>query len=430
MEVLMRNTLSCFVFLIVLGLSGSLAAADLPDVVELLFAWQNSTADSPGVLPDAAFTQYRDSHNAHELALAAELCGPVEARRLIGEFNWISRLSDGQIILHAVPRDELTQLFCPGIDVAWDAEHQRPASLRFYDDPASARAVTISPPTALEPASVTRVAARPVHPDPLIQLASLNAIESPVDAPALALPEVLRRWAEATSRIERAHLEFVYYSYDSVYFIEQRCHGRFRWEAPDRACYELFNTGDDATAEIRRKDPAGNPFTRGTAEPLMYCWNGTEVIFAHPAQRTYEVFDVPSDPEVRQTGSWGRIWCAYADPHCILPGVVDVHSDGLHNRFEWALLRQDEEQILLCGLPLQAADQQELSQLQVILDPHTFRTRATRLYDVTGSRETVHVFCESKFNDDVNYSENWTPDLTGYELLNSAPPAPPATIAD
>lgn len=422
----MRNILSCSALMITLCMAAPLAAAQPPDVVELLYAWQNSTAGTPGVLSDAAFPDVRDSHNAHELALAAQLCGPVDARRLIEEFTWTPRVVDEKIILHAVPRDEFTQLFCHGIDVKWDAEQQRPASLRFYDDPATPRAVTINPPAAFQPASVTRVAARPVHPDPLIQLASLTTIESPVNATALTLSEILRRWSDATSRIERAHLEFACYRYDSIYFIEQRCRGRFRWEAPDRACYERFNADDDATAPTRRKGSNGEPFTRDTMSPLMFCWNGNEVIIANPELHTYDVFDVPSDPEARQTGSWGRIWSTFADPHRILPGVVDAHSNDFQSRFEWSLLRQDDEQILLSGVPLHEEDQRDMARLQVILDPDTFRVRATRIDDPTGNVETVHVFGDLRFNEDVNYSENWTPDLTGYEQLNSAPPAPPA----
>jgi hypothetical protein len=426
MEAFMRNSVSRSALLLVLCIALSSRAAEPPDIAELLYAWQTSAIDQPALLADAAFADSRNTHNAHELSLAAEFYGPVDARRLIEQFTWSSRSVEGQTVLHAVPRDEFTRLFCAGVDVEWDADQQRPRSLRFYDEPASPRAVAIHPPAAPEHAAVTRVAARPVHTDTLIQLAALNTIEDAPESP-LELSEILRRWTDATSRIERAHLEFMRFNYDNLYFVEQRCHGRFRWEAPDRACYELFNSGDDGTAETKRKGPHGEPFIRESADPLMLCWDGNEVIIAHPELRTYDVFDVPSDPEVRQTGSWGRIWSVYADPHRILPGVVDVHSEGLHDRFEWTLLRQDDEQILLCGRPLLTEDQQQLSQLQVILDPQTFRTRATRVYDVTGNRETVHVFCESKFNNDVNYSENWTPDLTDYQQLNSAPPAPPAT---
>jgi hypothetical protein len=423
----MRNSVTRFAPLLVVCLASQLAAAESPDVVELLYAWQNSTADVPALLADTALAGSRNTHNAHELSLAAELYGPVDARRLIEQFTWTGRIVEGRIILHAIPRDEFTQLFCAGVDIEWDADRRRPRTLRFYDNPTSPRTIAIHPPEAAGDAAVTRVAARPVQSDALIQLASLSTIEDREADPAPELPEILRRWSDATRRIERSYMEFVFYNYDSVYFIERRCHGRFRWEAPDRACYERFIADDDATAPTRRKGPNGEPFTRDTTDPLMFCWDGNEVIIAHPELRTYSVFEVPSDPEVRQTGSWGRIWCTFADPHKILPGVVDAHSDEFQGRFEWSLLRQDDEQILLSGVPLREEDQRDMARLQVILDPETFRVRATRLYAPTGNAETVHVFCESRVNEDVNYSANWTPDLTGYEQLNSAPPAPPAT---
>lgn len=425
MDPLLRNMLRCSTLLIVLCRSSTTFAAESPDVVELLHAWQNSATEQPALLAEAAFDS-RGIQNAHERAIAAELFGPVDARRLIREFAWTVRADQGRVMLHAVPRDEFTRLFCAGVDIEWDAENRRPRTLRFYDDPASPRTVAILSPDSPPSEGVPHRAARPVHGDTLIQLASLSVVDSPAAAAPPALPDILQRWAEATSRISRADLEFVFYRYDSLYLIEQRCRGRFRWEAPDRACYERFGTGEDAGVPARRNGPDGEPFTRDVPSPVMFSWNGSEVIIAHPDLRTYAVFDVPSDREARQTGSWGRIWSTFADPHTILPGVVDAHSDAFQSRFEWSLLRQDDKQILLRGVPLREEDQRDMAQLQVILDPDTFRVRATRMDDPTGNVETVHVFRESRYNEGVNDSPNWTSDLKGYEQIDSAPPAPPA----
>lgn len=403
-------------------------AGDPPDVVAVLHAWEQATEGVPAPLADVVFDEYRDSHSAHELELAAELYGAVDARRLIEDFAWMAAMQGERLVLHAVPRDELMRLFCPGVDVEFDAGTATPRLLRFHDE-AGPKSVVLTRPASEEPA-VTRTAARPVPTATVIRLAagvSISDIEDASVAPS-RLSELLDRWAAATRQIKQAKLKFNRFTYDTTYFTETRSRGRFRFQSPDRGCYELFSVDENSDLISRRKGPHGEGYTVSTEPPVTYFWADNELILIHPDSQSYQVFDIPEefDSEIRTVGSWDRAWTSLADPQRLLPGVVDVHSRDFLDDFSWSLLNQTDERITLKGTLRTDEGRYELAELQVILDARTFRTVATRTVAPNGARETVHVFDDADYNSEIGAPAEWLPDLSGFTHDNPAPPAPAA----
>ncbi len=402
-------------------------AGELTDIVAVLHLWERTSEGVPAPLADVAFAEYCDSHNAHELELAAELFGAVDARRLIEDFAWSGSVEGERVVLHAVPRDEVTRLFCAGIDIELGARTVLPMQIRFHDSETGPRKTALARPAGLEPA-VTRTASRPVHTASLIQWASgLSVADRDADS-APELTQVLDRWAAATRGIDRAELRFVRFHYDGVYFIEQRCRGRFRFQAPGAGCYELLPADEESEPTSKRKGPHGESYTVTTAPPVTYYWNDGELMLIHPKDRVLEVFDIPEelDSEIRTVGSWDRIWVGLADPQRLLPGVVDVHSRDFLDDFAWSLLNRTDERITLKGVPRTGDGSFEFSELQVILDACTYRTEATRVISPSGSTETVHVFNRADYNGDIGSPEEWLPDLSEFTDSNPAPPAPAA----
>ena len=229
-------------------------------------------------------------------------------------------------------------------------------------------------------------------------------------------------------QIKSARLRFHRFTYDSTYFIETRSRGRFRFQSPDRGCYELFRLDENATLTSHRKGPRGEAYTVSTEPPATYFWADKKLILIHPDAQSYQEFEIPEelDSEIRTVGSWDRVWTSLADPQRLLPGVVDVHSGDFLDDFSWSLLNRTDERITLKGIPRSDAELYELAELQVILDARTFRTVATRTVARSGGREMVHVFDDADYNTEIGAPAEWLPDLSELTHDHPAPPAPAA----
>ncbi len=402
-----RGAVSCLSALVFLVAATS--AADPND--ELLLAlkeWEAATADVPQPLPDKALVAYRNTHNAHELEAAAELFGPVSARRLVEEYRWtLERGDSGEIRLHGEPRDVTTSLFFSGVDVVLDGATHRPASIQFV----GVQGAPI-PPVMVMATNTAKTAQEAAHQSD-IQLV-VNVTE-PRDEPApprpVELESILNRWQEAAGRIETAEIRFHRYVYDHVYLAETRSIGRICFEAPNLGAYELEPVDSATDTQPARIDSQRGKYQLTRAGSTRIHWNGSRVWVIDLDQKSYDVWTIPEPlPEV--FSGWSFFIHQLASPSDYLPAVINLSDDFLH-RFQWKLVRDDDRGLMLQGTPISNRDRSELNLLQVLIDRDTFRTSATRIMNAMGSKETTHVLEYVSVNDNRVSRRGWVPDLFG-----------------
>lgn len=399
------------------------------ELLQVLREWEQATAGLPKPLPDAAFPDLFESHTAHELDVAARLYGAVTARELIEEFNWsLESTTQTTIVVKGFPRDKVAQLFYSAFEVTLDRQSKRPSEIQFLDRDGTPReqAVRFRVVAARNPGA-TSGSVRTVAGN----TGETGAAEAA--PPQAELPLILLRWVAATREIRAAELRFRRYVYDSIHAEEIRGEGRFIFEAPGRGLYELrpVELSDGVTSQRTTAD--GEPFEMAPDEWVSCYWTGTHLVWIDERERSYETMPLPeaNTGDIRPVGSWDRVWAGWAGPQRALPGVIDAHTDSFIDRFDWTLLLRNERQIILQGRPKTDDDRFHLSLLQVVLDPNTYLTTATRMIDASGNRETVHVFEPVRISREPKAeSDDWEPDLTQYRERTAPPPAPPAVIEE
>ncbi len=244
-----------------------------------------------------------------------------------------------------------------------------------------------------------------------------------------AVAEVLSRWEQSVSELKSVELKFKRFDRDPVFELETRGVGRFVFVAPDRGVYEL-----KAASVIERADGptsvSGGKFSVNAAKPQLYWWTGKTVTIVDDREKTFDELSIPKCArgcQMQTVGSFDVIWQVLAGPQKALPGVVEIRSEKLVNRFQWSIVEKNDSRIMLEGRPKVTNDRRHMSRLDVILDPKSFRTVATRVVDPAGSRTTDHVFEYVRVNvPELENEAAWKPDLSGMSPVGPPPTAPPA----
>jgi hypothetical protein len=180
----------------------------------------------------------------------------------------------------------------------------------------------------------------------------------------------------------------------------------------------------------RAEGPAaasGQRMMVAAAKPQLYWWSGENVTIVDDREKTYDTLPIPKrmSENIQTVGSWDVIWQVLAGPQKALPAVVDLKAEKMLNRFEWEVMENSDTQIHLQGAPKTPQDRRHIKLLNVMLDPKTYRTTATRLVDPSGSRETIHRFEYVKVNDEsLNDQSSWKPNLETLSPLGPPPLAP------
>jgi hypothetical protein len=401
------------------------------ELLQVLRDWERSTAELPKPLPDAAFPDSFESHTAHELDVAARLYGAVTAHKLIEDFNWsLEGTTETTVVLKGYPRDEVDRLFYSAFEITLDRQSMRPTSIQFLGTDGTPRPQLVR----LRISNRVNVDSVPLGGDVRTIAVTPADIEQP-DSPNVTadLESILAHWVRATREIRAAEFRFRRYVYDSIYQQEIRGQGRFIFEAPGRGLYQLEPVELSRDAVSRRTSAAGEPYALTPDERVTCYWTGTHLVWIDDEQHTYEMMPLPEliTGDIRPVGSWDRVWAGWAGPQRALPGVIDAHTDDFIARFDWTLLRRDDRQVILQGRPRTDDDRFHLSLLQVVLDPKTYLTSATRMIDAGGNRETVHVFEHVRIDRTPTARHaDWEPDLSQYRQQAPPPPAPPAAMEE
>jgi len=467
--------LFCLTSLVVtLGISAAVAAeepASADDAVHVrLRQWEHASASRSSVTPDELSQRFRDTHSAHELAVATDLIGPVKANELTSRYIWAFApvSTDTKVRLVAIPKDTVSQLFCRSILVTLDTTGAA-ASVRFVGvadkevAPTNGiqlveaihvsdlhRAVTHASAKSVE--SRTGNLAGPLASQSPQRMATNgngfrllayndaedlttdpNATEqTPITTDAQEVAAILDRWTKVGRSIETLETTFHKTEYDASYRVEIHTQGHFRYEAPNRGLLTMRQPAQPVRKSTR-SDAGGVAYQPTAGTSITYFWTGEQLFRFNPKQKTYEAFSIPKDEEqgdeVRQVGSWDVLWLKLASPQRHLPGLIETDAARLQQRFDWTVFYDDQQRLILIGKTLLPEERRHHSELHVVLDPETFMTKAIKTIDSTGMKETVYVIESLAVNQPRPAGvAPWQPDFRGYKELTAPPLAPPAPI--
>lgn len=349
------------------------------------------------------------------------LVGPLREDCLTQRFRWTTCSSTE---LEAVPVDPHEAMFVPCIRITLDRD-------------AMPSQVTIG--------QVTRDIRELVRTD----LARFQALESsasqsnivavsfeeptpatkPVDA---HLKQVLCCWIKAAERATAVRSTFRRVDYDFATEVEFHSSGEFVFAAPRTGYYRSVPTNHPSKSSTRI-GIQGKPFVQLPGEAISHYWTDRELFQINSASRSYFSYALPkTGRNGLGIGSFDNLWRTLMTPQSSLPFVAGLNEKELTTDFEWQLVSESAQAITLEGHPVSGPDVANYGQVQVILDPKTYRTRATRVTDPGRTRETIHQFFDQVVSNDPKSLGNWQPDLTGLTLANDpsrlagVPPVEPA----
>ncbi len=171
-----------------------------------------------------------------------------------------------------------------------------------------------------------------------------------------------------------------------------------------------------------RRGLNGQSYVRLPGENLLLVWSGRDLTQVDVTARRYEVHAHPATPrEVLGAGSFDATWQTLIAPQSALPMVVGLVEKELLSHYDWELVQENKGALILRGTPVDGPDAGLYSMAQVVIDPVSYRTQATRMVDISGSKETIHQFQYHVVSGDPQSLGVWQPDLTRFERVREVP---------
>ncbi len=375
------------------------AAAPDPRVVAILHTWETTSQ-----------TRTREGLAVRTLQ---PYLGPVRQDCLLQRFTWTRR---GESELVAVPTDPQERQFSPEVQIATDAQGL-PQAVVIGQLKLAVR--------DLMRAEIAQVAAREsISTESEIVRVSFNSEEGedstfPVDS---RVRDVISLWVAASKSVKAVRASFQRIDYDSAIEVETHAMGEFVFNAPYQGLYQSLSHSPRGAAAGTRIGVHGQRYVRLAGKDLLLIWNGLDLTHVHSAAESYEVYERPGTPrEVLGAGSFDAVWQTLIAPQSALPMVVGLEENELLTNYTWQLIADDKSSLILRGTPVKGPDASLYSSVQVVIDPTTFRTQATRIIDVAGSKETMHQFRYHIVSKDPAALGHWLPDLSQFTRVGELP---------
>jgi len=406
----MDRRLQKWLGILVLGLLGTarLSAAETDLQVEsVLQNWESISQD-----------RGRDGLTVRTLQ---SFLGPVREANLRERFAW-SFCSPCE--LQAVPTEPAERQFLPDVRVVIDSS-------------GLPKSVTIGQlkheVLDLVRQEIKQVAARElISQDSGIVRVSFNPEGEASNSPAVnpRVSEVLSRWVAGSMAANAVRTTFRRTDYDSATEVESHATGTLIYNAPYYGLYQSHSVSKTA-AQSTRVGLDGQPYVQLPGQETMLLWTGGNLTHVDVPSQRYEVHQLPGS--VRQYlcgGSFDAVWQTLIAPQTALPMVVGLQEKELRSNYDWKLVTDNQTAIILHGTPVSGADAMLYQSAQVVIDPATFRTRATRMLDISGTKETVHEFTDQVVSKDGAALGQWQPDLSEFECLGEVPGVEPASFVE
>lgn len=374
------------------------AAAPDPRVMAVLHTWEST---SP--------TRTREGLRVRTLL---PYLGPLREDCLRQRFTWTLH-SDSELV--AIPTDPVERQFLPQVRIAITAEGL-PESVEVGQCQWAVR--------DLMRESIARVVARES-----ISTASeiVRVSFTPDEEARLATPmdprvrDILSHWVATSKTAQAVRASFRRIDYDSAIEVETHATGEFVFCAPYQGMYKSLSSPPPQAGAGARIGLQGQPYVRLAGQDVMLVWNGMNLTQVNSTSQSYEVFERPGTPrEILGAGSFDAAWQALITPQSALPMVVGLNETELLTNYEWELVADDQSSVILRGTPVNGPEASLYSLAEVVIDPVTFRTQATRIQDVAGSKDTIHQFRYHTVSNDVAALGQWLPDLSQFQRAGEA----------
>ena len=248
----------------------------------------------------------------------------------------------------------------------------------------------------------------------LCLFSTLRADELRADDDDQELKQILTRWQQKRTSVERVYVEFMLFEYDTVFKVEKRGEGRAYIGSPEDFWWAIEPT-TITDAQSKKKDRHGKAFKLENAARALWVHRkleeGSELLRSNG--ETFERIPVSDAGLFRFSPAWFA--SALASQH----GLIVQHSTAPANDdFQWKLVKKTATEVYLAGKPRPARFAQILKSVTFILDAQTLQPKAARLIGPTGNSETVYAFSEYRTNDDVTRVESKAP-LLDYEAASA-----------
>lgn len=396
-----------FLFLGLMTVSSVDAAEPLADIRAVLQNWETTSED-------------RGRDGAMVRALQPFL-GPVREEDLQTRYTW-SQPSPAELL--AVPCDPLEQQFLPSVRVSLN-DLGMPQSVTVGNHRQEIRDVVR--------AQMSKVAAREsIASENGIVRASFDAAGRATTKPEITprVSEVLTGWVAASQAANALRATFHRADYDSATEIETHSTGTFVFAAPYSGLY-VSQSDKTIPAGSTRVGVDGQPYTQMPGPEMMLVWDKNQLLQVDNPMHRYEVHQLPtSAKELLCGGSFDAVWQTLIAPQSALPMLVGLQEKELRANYSWSIITDDQKAIVLHGTPAAGADAMLYQGAQIVIDPATFRTRATRMFDITGSKETVHEFSIQLASENVAALAGWQPDLSEFDRVGDVPGVEPAAYTE
>lgn len=335
--------------------------------------------------------------------------GPLRQDCLVQRFSW-SRVNDQEIV--AVPRDDAERMFAPQVRIQVD-ESGMPTQVtvgQLTQDVRDMAQVQLARFHKQENSAGTN------------QIVTVSFEDVPAAKPIHGpLSRVLTKWCAASQQAVAVRTTFKRVDYDLATEIEFHSTGEFIYSAPRLGYYRTVPTiRPESTSN--RLGIHGTPFVQQPGEAIQHYWTDRELVQIESQRKAYFVYPLPATGrDGLGSGSFDNLWRRLMAPQNALPFVVGLSEKELRSEYEWRLVSESTDSIILDGAPVSGPDQAHLSQVQIIIDAKTWRTRATRIVDVGRTHETIHEFFDQSVSRNPRDLGDWQPDLTGFVRANDLP---------
>ncbi len=396
-----------FLFVALVSATNLNAAEPQADIQSVLRYWEDTSED-----------RGRDGATVRALQ---SLLGPVRENDLLKRFTW-QLLSPTEV--QAVPRDPHERQFLPSIRVQV-TETGLPQSILVGSFRQEAR--------DLVRAEMIRIGTREsTSTENGIVRISFDSGRGVTDKTPITprVSDVLTQWVAASKTANAVRAKFRRVDYDSATEVETRAVGTFVFAAPYSGLYHA-QPDTKVTTESSRIGLDGQAYTQLPSQEMLLVWNENKLTQVDTAVQRYEVHRLPvAAKELLGGGSFDSVWQTLIAPQSSLPMVVALQEKELRANYKWSLVADDRQAIILHGTPVAGADVMLYQGAQVVIDPSTFRTRATRMLDITGTKETVHEFTFDLVSQDLAVLNGWQPDLSEFDRFDDIPGVEPAAFTE
>lgn len=235
------------------------------------------------------------------------------------------------------------------------------------------------------------------------------------------LEKLLADWERHSSQVKTLEGEHTRITYDTVFFVAKRSHGKFFYEAPDKGRIDLIGDKDiPKGAKIQRINPQTRKkevFDLKPDQSEMWICNGENITQIDVDEKQGSRFEIPPNQRGENIINGP------------LPFVFGMKAAAAKQRYFLKLVNLDAKQktAWLDIRPRKSTDRANWKMAQVILSTQTYLPLYVQLVDPAGTKETIFKFEDIAVNKKGNIfrsffkGDPFRPRLVGVKIKDFQP---------